>query len=350
MLKEFLSWWTQQMLDLVPKRLSALGEDRANALIVAPHTAPGSLPAEVELSYRKARQERTLGHFTLDAAGIQAVRRLLTGRARPARVVLRLPTAALLERTIVLPLAAERELERVLRYEMDRLTPFSADAAFWSSTIERRDSRRGRLYLRVSVIPKAGLAPLIGALEQAGAAPHWLETPMPQGEPRLIAVAQSRSRSDLWRRRSLAAAGGLCGILAIAVVALPFVQQSIARQSIENRIEALRSRVAQAEALRQRLARDKAAADVLAAEKARVGDVLQAMARVTDVLPDDTYLTQLTLHGRRLTLSGQSLTAAKLIAVLSADPLLSSPAFAAPVTRVDGGTAELFSIGAELRQ
>src|SRR5438270_543071 len=109
MVNEFLSWWTQQILDLVPKRLSALGDDRGN-------------------------------------------------------------------------------------------------------------SRRGRLYLRISLIPKAGLWPLMAALEEAGAAPHWLETPMPGGQARLIAVARSRSRSDVWRRRSLAAAGGLCGILGVAVV------------------------------------------------------------------------------------------------------------------------------------
>lgn len=350
MLKEFLSWWAQQMLGLIPRRLSALGEDWETALIVTPLAPPESVPPVVELCHRKGQRESRLESFTLDRAGIEAARREFTVRRRPARVVLRLPAAMLLERALALPLAAEREPERVLHYEMDRLTPFRADEVFWSWAIERRDRPRGRLHLRLSLVPKAGLAPLLAALEEIGISPGVLEAPAPAGQRRLIAVSRAESHSDLWRRRRLAAAGALCGTLAFAAVALPFVQQSFELQSIEKRIEALRPRVSEVEALRRKLASDNERADVLAADQARLGDALQAIAEVTDVLPDDTYLTEFSLHERKLTLSGRSHTAAKLIAVLSADPLIRNPAFAAPVTRAEGSNTDLFSIRAELGQ
>jgi len=91
-----------------------------------------------------------------------------------------------------------------------------------------------------------------------------------------------------------------------------------------------------------------AGADVLTAERARIGDVLQVLAAVTDIVPDDSWLTELSLHQGKLGISGQSPAAARLIPALAADPAFRNPAFAAPVTRAPDGHADLFVIRAEL--
>ena len=81
---------------------------------------------------------------------------------------------------------------------------------------------------------------------------------------------------------------------------------------------------------------------------------LRAIAALTEILPDDTWLTELTLRQRKLTMAGRSAGAARLIGLLSADPTIRDAAFAAPVTRAEGTRAEsggvdAFSIRAELR-
>jgi hypothetical protein len=48
-------------------------------------------------------------------------------------------------------------------------------------------------------------------------------------------------------------------------------------------------------------------------------------------------------------MNGQSAGAAKLISALSVDPTFKDPAFAAPVTRLEGGKIDIFSISAEAR-
>ena len=53
-------------------------------------------------------------------------RAMLASRRAPA-AVLRLPPGLVLERQVTLPLAAEQGLDRVVRYEMDRFTPFAAE-------------------------------------------------------------------------------------------------------------------------------------------------------------------------------------------------------------------------------
>ena len=137
-----------------------------------------------------------------------------------------------------------------------------------------------------------------------------------------------------------------CAALAIAAVAVPFVVQSVQRERVEQQIAALRPQVDQAEALRRRILSSAAGSDVFEEQRKRVGDVLQTLATLTDVLPDDTFLNELTLRARIVTISGQSAGAAKLIAALAAERSIRNPAFAAPVTRSEGTRSEgLFHSG-----
>jgi general secretion pathway protein L len=351
---EFLSWWAQQMLDLLPARLRRIGALPPDALVV---TLPGAPPSgeatqDAEVALRRRGGETPLGRFGLDDAGLLVLNAALRGRRRPPCVVLRPPASALLERRVTLPLAADRDPGGVLRYELDRLTPFAPDEVFWAWRQEGRDVPRGTLRLRVSLLPKAGLLAAIGALGRAGLAPTRLEPIGPDGQPRAMAVGDpdgtARPRREAWRRRGLAAAGILCGGLALAAVSLPFLSQSMALAAAERQIDALRSRVAEAERLRKQIAEAKGGRDAIAAERARVGEALQVVAALTEILPDDTHLTELTLRQRRLTMAGRSAAAARLIGLLSADPTIRDAAFVAPVTRSESAQLDVFSVRAEI--
>ncbi|MBV9735698.1 MAG: hypothetical protein JO209_07285 [Acidisphaera sp.] len=330
------------MLALVPGRLLRRAEDAPNTLILEPD-ADGFIAR-----WRGKRREEPLGRFMADADGARALKTVLARRGRPSACVLRPLRPMLLERAVTLPLAAERDPERVLGYEMDRLTPFAADQVFWTWSIIERDRVRNRLQLRLSLVPKAELAGAIALLEQVGQAPTAVEARSPEGAPRIIRLHRAPTRSQQWQRRSVMVLGGACAVLAVVAAILPFLLQSLARQRVEAEIAALRPAVQQAEALRRQIAARAADTDVVAAESARTGDPLAVLAAVTEILPDDTYLTELTLSQRRLGLNGQSAAAARLIAALAADPSIRNPAFSAPVTHSDIGHGDLFAISAEI--
>ena len=346
MLDDFLTWWAAQLASLAPARWRASpGEaPQGRALVVAVRDLPPSGAPIVEVLARRRGAEDLLGRFVLDGAGLPSLR-AIAGTWR-APVLLRLPPGLLLEQRVALPLAAEREPERVLSYEMDRLTPFAAADLFWTWALDRRDRAAGRIHLRLSLVPKTRLTPLLDALAAAGLHPVALDAPALDGVVRRLALAQSRA--GWWRRRSLAVAGGACALLAVAVAAVPFAQQSLAADRVEARIADLRPRANQAEALRRSLLDRTAATDVIQAQRARVGDTLNVLATLTNLLPDDTYLTELTLRSRALVITGQSAGAARLIAAMAGDPSFLNPAFAAPVTRSDAGHGEGFSIRAEV--
>ncbi len=334
MLRELVLWWARQVRALLPSRLLP-DIDRADALLV---DAQG---AEIALTLRRRGRETKLGQVPPTGSSLP-----VTLRRRPRRVVLRLRPGALLERVVVLPLAAERNLERVLGYEIDRLTPFAAASVVWQAAVAWRDPAQGRVTVRLSLVPRAELVPALDMLARVGIAPTCLEAVARDGSARRIALEAASARRA--GRRGLALAGGCVAALAVAVLVMPFVTQSLARGATERAIAALAPRIARVEALRKHIADGAAGVDALTAERARTGDVLLVLAAVTQILPDDTVLTEFSLHQGKLGISGQSPAAAQLIPALAADPTFRNPTFAAPVTRAADGHADQFVIHAEL--
>jgi general secretion pathway protein L len=345
MLIEFVTWYGRQMSGLLP---SFAGRDAAgaNALVAELERLPPA-PLAVRLLVRRRNAETALGHFALDGAGLVAARAALAGR-RLRDVVLRLPRGALLERSVGLPLAAEASLERVIHFEIDRYTPFAAEEVFWAAHVRTRDRVQGRLQAAITLVPRQAVQPVLEALAGLGLRVGLLEGDVAGGDERRLPVAPRDERRERRQRVRLVAAGTLAAVLAAAAVAVPFLRQSWAIDALDARIAALQPSLAEAETLRQRLTARQAGSDVVASEQLQVGDALQTIAALTQILPDDTFLTGLVLQKREVSIEGQSANAARLIGLLSGDPVIRNAAFAAPVTRNDTGS-DLFSIKADVR-
>ena len=114
------------------------------------------------------------------------------------------------------------------------------------------------------------------------------------------------------------------------------------------RLEALAPRMRLVDELHHRIAGAGAGGEAVVAETRRLGDMLGALAAVTDLLPDDSYLTEFDTRERKMTLSGMSSSAPKLISALSQGTRVKNPAFTAPVTRENNH--DVFSIRADLAQ
>src|ERR1700745_861823 len=168
MLREFFAWWCAQLADLLPQELrrSALGT--GDALVVTPIGPLGQGVEAVAVDQRHNGRESPLGHFALGAIRMAD----LPGVASQ-NTVLRLGGAAVVGKTAGLPLAAERELDQALAFEMDRETPFTAEELYWNHRVIEADRQNGRLAVRLWLVPKANLDPLhspISLLSGFGAA------------------------------------------------------------------------------------------------------------------------------------------------------------------------------------
>jgi general secretion pathway protein L len=343
--REYVAWWARQMRDLLPGPFGAADGETQDALIVVPAADDAGLSAAL----RRDAQPTPLGRFAADRAGVAALRDAAGLGGRPIAVWLRLPAAALLEKQLTFPLAAERELRRALTYEMDRETPFTADEVWWSWRVDQRDKARGQLRLTLFLIPKSAGEAVIALLRQGGLNPTGVAAPGADGELRQIPLSGEtdiRPAQSGWVR-PLAIA---CAALALVAVILPFARQSLSLSRADGRIAELKNQVDAVQQLRRRLDNVAGAGASAAMEQAGSTDVLKALAETTRILPDDTHLVDFSLHRRKLSLSGQSADAARLIGLLAGDPFFKDPAFAAAVTRQPGSKLDSFAINAEVRQ
>jgi general secretion pathway protein L len=143
-------------------------------------------------------------------------------------------------------------------------------------------------------------------------------------------------------------AAACCAALAITALATPFVRQELALIALDREVAAGRAAAAEADSLRQDIDRLSGSAGFVESERDKTGLPLVVLAATTRMLPDDTYLTEMELRQRKLTLSGRSAGAARLIGALAADGEFRNPGFSAPVTRLEALKAELFTINAEV--
>jgi general secretion pathway protein L len=171
---------------------------------------------------------------------------------------------------------------------------------------------------------------------------------MPDGPPRVIALERNDPKTALRQRRAVQTALAICATSVLTAIALPFALQIRALHDVRQRIAVLRTEVAEVEALRRDTTVRMSGNNALVVRRLHSIDPLGVLAEVTDALPDDTYLTEFGLDHGRLSITGQSAAAAKLISALAANPHIRNPGFSAPVTRNETAQMDQFAIRAEV--
>ena len=340
MLRDFLNWWFGQLLELLPERLRGSALTAADATVITP---VGDPIKGIAVGLRRGGKETLLGQFALDASERLD---LPSSSAKPA--VLRLTEADVLAKTLTLPLAAERELDQALLFELDRETPFKPDELYWNHRLEAADRQNARLMVRLVLTPKAHLAPLLEALARAELTPVRAEIGDGPDAGFWLPLDSDHRSVERARRPLLKPLAACCALLALAAVVTPFIRQSIAMAKLDQAVAAGRAAAAEADKLRSEIARLVGSADLVMKEREKVGQPLTVLATATRVLPDDSYLTELQLQQRKLTMSGRSAAAARLIAAVAADSQFHNPTFAAPVTRIEALRQEIFTIVTEV--
>ena len=344
MVREFFTWWFEQLADLLPQELRRSGFGAADALVITPIGPLGRGVEAIAVDLRRNGRETPVGNFAIGAVGLSELPHV-AGRM----AVLRLGETDVLSKTVTLPLAAERELDQVLAFEMDRETPFRAEELYWNQRITAADRQNGRLSVHLSLVPKANLDPLLTDLAQIGIRPRRVEIANGPDKGFYLPLNGDGSRAHRnTSSRLLWPAAACCAILALASVVTPFVRQGLILASLERQIAVGRAAAAEADSLRQEIDRLSGTAGFIESERDKAGRPLLVLAAATRVLPDDTYLTEMELRQRKATLSGRSAGAARLIAALAADGEFRNPTFSAPVTRLEALKAELFTINTEV--
>ncbi|HJU16487.1 MAG TPA: PilN domain-containing protein [Stellaceae bacterium] len=343
MVRDFLNWWLEQLAELLPRswRRSVAASD--DALVLSPLAPLGRGVEEVAAGLRRNGKETPLGSFGLGAAALGRLPQPAGGA-----YVLRLSGRDVLAKTLTLPLAAQADLSQVLAFEMDRETPFKAEEIYWSHRVAAVERDSGQLSVRLLLVTKASLAPLLAALGEAGIVPRRAEIADGPDSGATLPLDGNGGHLGRASRRLVRPLAACCALLALVAIATPFVRQALMLSTLDRQIAAARAQASEAGELRRAVVRLSAGAALIPEERQKATHPLAVLAAATRVLPDDTYLSELELRGGKVTLSGRSHAAARLIGALAAAGAFHNPAFAAPVTRLEALHAEVFTIAAEV--
>jgi len=311
--RAFLRWWIGELAACVPPRIKQRLA-RKPQTVVLPY---GAELSDLEPAVRRKAARGKVG------------------------VTVRLPVHAALTTQISLPVAAAANLAEVVRFELDRRTPFAADDVRFAHRVVARDQEKIEVALTVAhkgvvdeaVAKAAELGVRVNAVDVEGAPGNLL----PMAEP------------THGRRRIVARAACLAA-LAAAVLALykPVHDAEVRAPDLQLQIAAARTAAAAVTRQKEELAKASEAARFLVARKQASPSITETLNELSRVLPDSTFLVQLEIREADIQFAGFSGASSELFPLIGQSPILAEPKFRSAVTMDQSAGRERFEIGAKI--
>lgn len=348
LVEQFWQWWSEELIGLLPPRWQQRLHQRGTVLCIAMDDQ------QCRVGYGNFNQIETVASAPVGAEDEWpsfVTDPLLTRAPKADKVVLLLPPGRTLRKVIALPAATESGLDNVLRFEMDRHTPFSSDQVYFGYRIVQRDRAHQRLQVELLVVPRDYLDGLLQRLDELGVHPATVS--LGGGEDNwsgnginLLPGSRRRERRRDWRTdRRLQAGLGLV-VLAL-LVGFPLLEQ---RREIANLTEALekpRAAAERAAQVRAELQRLEGGGGYLRAQQEKAPAILLTLNELTQLLPDTTWLSRFELSEDRVRMEGESAEASALIALFEKSQTLQNVTFASPITSNPRTQKDRFSLLAE---
>ncbi len=265
----------------------------------------------------------------LTGSSISALRREIPSHSS---VVLIFPEEAVLRPVLRLPKAPLRVLRKAIYFELVRLSPVHPDQLYFDLGTQSLGANELGMKVRVirraivdSAVAQCHAAGLSVASIRVGDDAHpadWKVFPVDR-QAFLLAEA---------RRLKLLALGGLVLLLAAFLLAASYARGNASLAEIALRLEVQRTRATAVEHLRGQIESLTRAESFVAVQKQRPL-VAGTVAELSRVLPDDTWITDLQIDGRKVRVQGYSKSASHLIARIDSSDRFSSAQFQAPLTQ-----------------
>lgn len=346
----FFSWWGRSLAAWLPLSLRQTLDLGRGRLLLQVDGADVQLRHQGDGGLRDLRRLPLAALISRVPQSVDPLAPLLGSRLAELPRWLVLPAASSLSRRMTLPASASDRLRDVVGFEIDRQTPFTADAVAYDARVRGRRESDGQLDVELVVVPLPMLKDQQAALGSLSAELAGIDVGGPDGAPlgvNLLPPGQRRQQRDpavVWNL-------GLGAVALVALVALMW-------QLLENRLsaaEALERHISsQAESGRsaamQRqqltaLVEGQAFLDRMRAQRAPTTEVIDELSRR---LPDTTYLEKLAINGDQLMLIGLSTRAAALIGELQGAEQWRSPALAGALQPDPGSGRDRFTLTANL--
>jgi general secretion pathway protein L len=270
---------------------------------------------------------------------------------RGSRVEILLRPDHVLFRSLDFPKRAIEFLDGMIRTQIDRLTPWTAnDAVFgWSPP---SDLPNERIQLTLAATSKSKTQPLIQLAGNLGAASitAFAEPPPGEGAPAKLKVLETSLQNAIGRGLDVPRVLRITLLCTGLAAAASLVLSAYAANMLDAEKQQLLHRIAERRASLRlgQTAAGGSALSLLAKRKQTTPSSVMVLEAISRVLPDTTYATELRIEGDKVQVVGISQDAPSLIRLMEQSPQFSRATFFAPTTRAQSDPGERFHIEAHI--
>lgn len=350
-MRQGFAWWKGELASLIPQTLRTrlTGKAVPNLVVTARDgelwlTTGGRTPRIDRTDYSEALK---------GAALMERLERNGKAGGRPPVVRLRLQHAACLVRRIDVPERARADAERILALDFERATPFSAADVYVASYLDPVRSHPETLTFVQLIVKKSTIDEAVTRLEAMPATVDAVDCWSQDGAAVLpvnfLDHANSASLGTPGRRTAKVLAC-VAALLAASAVWVSLARHQDALSELEQQTTDARARVSQIETQSgssTAASKDRLSALKLKAERPAAVHVLDELTRL---LPDTAFLTEFSIDGATVDISGFAPRAAALVPQLERSQVFSNVTLSAPVTFDGARDKERFSYRLQLRQ
>lgn len=320
----FLHWWGAELTAMLPARLRGWVRRGPDALWLT--------VTDESISLYRARTASSLAKISVsmppDAQRGAFVQACVGIDPDDRRLLLVVPQAQVLQRSLAMPLAAAGDPRRVAGYELDRQTPFKPEQVYFDARIAAASAPAGQVMLDLYVVPKAEVDPALEHLARIGVRPDAVDVQTGDGSLAgidLLPPGQRPRRVDR-RQRINWVLGAACVLLVVLVLAQWLGNRRAALVTMQDEVAAMRAKATQSEQLRAQLTGAIAASKFLVKRKMENPAPLQVLDNLTRSLPASSWLDAMTLDDSGgLDIKGEAAHAAALVDALGKSKLFAEP-------------------------
>jgi general secretion pathway protein L len=270
---------------------------------------------------------------------------------RGSRMELILRPARFLFRPLELPKRATEFLDGIIRAQIDRLTPWTANEAVYHWTAPT-DIPNDRIHLLIAATARTMVAPYLLLAANLGAASIVIST-IPQdskSDASHIKIFEQRAHAavEIGRvRRILLAVFFLTGLAALASIGF----SAVVAGNLDAEQQQLSKRIAERRAvIRAGLGSDgRSPQRMLEVRKQATPSSVIVLEALSQLLPDHTYVTEVRIEGDKVQVVGITQDAPSLIQLMEQSPQFTRATFFAPTTRSSNDPGERFHIEARIK-
>lgn len=345
----FLRWWGGELVALLPVRIRAWVQRGPDVLrltmgpdgLLVKRARTGDVLATIPADGSAEVQRAT---FKSACAGIDPDDR---------RLVLVVAGTSVLQRRLLMPLAAAADPRKVIGYELDRQTPFKPDQLYYDVRVSTAPAPAGQVALDMYAAPRAELDPMLERLAAIGVHPDCVDVQAASGAlagADLLPAGRRPRRLDKRRRLNWILAAG-CVLLVVLVLAQWLGNRRAALAKMQDEVDAMRAQATQSEQLRAQLTAAVAASQFLVKRKAENPPPLAVLDELTRRMPATAWLDAMTLDDSGgLDIKGEADKAAALVDKLGGSKVFGEPKLQGVIQPDPATGKERFELTARVKQ